>query len=370
MASVKRRPDGKWRARYRDLEGKEHARHFDRKVDAERWLDGVRGELAMGTYVDPNAGRQTFGSYVEEWRAVQVHRDTTAAQVESHLRNHVLPSLGHRPIAAVRPTEVQAFVRGLVEKGLAPSTIEVIYRYVATVFRCAVEDQVIKSTPCRNVKLPKQERKRVVPLEVEVVEQLVDSVPERMRALLVLAAGTGLRQGEAFGLTLDRVDFLRRTVKVDQQLVLLAGAPPRLAPPKTAASYRTVPLPDVVLDELARHLARFPVGESGLVFTNNAGAPLRRNRFSEGVWQPAVRATDAPTGTHFHDLRHFYASLLIRHGESVVVVQSRLGHASATETLDTYSHLWPDSEDRTRTAVDLVLGNLADQPRTASAVQE
>jgi integrase len=64
----------------------------------------------------------------------------------------------------------------------------------------------------------------------------------------------------------------------------------------------------------------------------------------------------APDWVTFHDLRHYYASLLIRHGESVKVVQKRLGHATATETLDTYSHLWPDSEDRTREAVDTVLG--------------
>lgn len=68
----------------------------------------------------------------------------------------------------------------------------------------------------------------------------------------MLAAGTGLRQGEAFGLTVDRVDFLRRELRVDRQLVLLPGAPPVRAPPKTDASYRTVPLPDVVLDALAR----------------------------------------------------------------------------------------------------------------------
>jgi hypothetical protein len=61
----------------------------------------------------------------------------------------------------------------------------------------------------------------------------------------------------------------------------------------------------------------------------------------------------------FHDLRHFYASLLIRAGESVKSVQRRLGHKSAVETLDTYSHLWPDSEDRTREAVDAVLGRPA-----------
>jgi integrase len=91
------------------------------------------------------------------------------------------------------------------------------------------------------------------------------------------------------------------------------------------------------------------------VFTNEAEEPIRRTRFSD-VWRPAVVAAGV-TGARFHDLRHFYASLLIRHGESVKVVQDRLGHASPVETLETYSHLWPDSDDRTRAAVDAVLGS-------------
>jgi integrase len=61
------------------------------------------------------------------------------------------------------------------------------------------------------------------------------------------------------------------------------------------------------------------------------------------------------SGTGMHALRHYCASLLIRFGESVKTVQARLGHASAAETLDTYSHLWPDSDDRTREAIDSVL---------------
>lgn len=85
-------------------------------------------------------------------------------------------------------------------------------------------------------------------------------------------------------------------------------------------------------------------------------ARLRRNRFGE-AWAATVARAGLPKGTHFHDLRHYYASLLIRHGESVKVVQARLGHASAQETLDTYGHLWPDSDARTRTAVDEELGS-------------
>lgn len=72
-------------------------------------------------------------------------------------------------------------------------------------------------------------------------------------------------------------------------------------------------------------------------------------------WRAAVAKAKLPRGTGFHALRHYYASLLIRHG----TVQSRLGHASAVETLDPYSHLWPDSDDRTRDAINSVLGNPA-----------
>jgi integrase len=97
-----------------------------------------------------------------------------------------------------------------------------------------------------------------------------------------------------------------------------------------------------------------------LVFTTELGAPIRRTAFSARVWRPAVRRAGL-SGVTFHSLRHFYASLLIRHGESVKTVQARLGHASAAETLDTHSHLWPDSDDRTRAAVDAVLAPAAEE---------
>jgi integrase len=166
-----------------------------------------------------------------------------------------------------------------------------------------------------------------------------------------------MRQGECLGLTVDRIDFLRRTVEVDRQLVTLPGRAPYLAPPKTAASVRTIPLPQVVVDALAGHLRDFPASRDGLVFTIE-GEPITRQVFGH-LWRPVVKAAGLPTGTGFHSLRHYFASLLIRHGESVKTVQARLGHASAVETLDTYSHLWPDSDDRTREAVDSVLGNPA-----------
>ena len=354
MGYVKRRVrNGQvtWRARYREPDGTERSRSFLKRSDAERWLDSIRGDLAHGNYVDPAGGQRPFGEYAQQWQASRVHRPTTAAQLETHLRRHVLPFFAHRALGAVRRSEIQGWVKGRSEV-LQPATVALVYGYLASIFRAAVGDRLIAASPCQGIALPKRERRRVIPLETTEVLALADQVPDRYRALVLTAAGTGLRQGEAFGLTVSHVDFLGRRLDVAQQLVTLPGRPPFLGPPKTDASRRQVPLPDLVLEALAAHLAAFPTPESQLIFTNDRGGPIRRSHFSESAWRPAVQALDLPAGTGFHALRHYYASLLIRHGESVKVVQARLGHANAAETLDTYSHLWPDSEDTTRAAID------------------
>jgi integrase len=360
MASIARRPDGTYRPRFRDATGKEHARHFKRKVDAQRWLDEMTATMVTGQYVDPAAGRLTVREFAERWRASQVHRPTTAAHVETMLRRHVYPTLGQKSLSSVLPSDVQALVKRL-SLDLAPATVGVVHRILAGIFKTAVRDRRIVASPCEGTKLPKIHRRRVEPMTLEAVQALTEAMPNRYRALVTLAAGTGLRQGEVFGLTVDRVDFLRRQLTVDRQLVTLPDRAPYLAPPKRQASVRVVPLPQVVVDALAAHLAAWPA--DGFIFTTELGTPIRRTAFSDRVWRPAVKRAGL-SGVTPHSLRHFYASLLIRHGESVKTVQARLGHASAAETLDTYSHLWPDSDDRTRAAVDSVLGRVADSVRT------
>ncbi len=102
------------------------------------------------------------------------------------------------------------------------------------------------------------------------------------------------------------------------------------------------------------HLATFGLGKDGLVFTARDKGPVRKTTFNSGPSKTARSKAGADNAT-FHWLRHYYASLLIRYGESVKTVQARLGHATAAETLDTYGHLWPDSDDRTRQAASTAL---------------
>jgi integrase len=364
VASIRKRPDGKYRARYRDTDDKEHARHFDRKVDAQRWLDEVTASVVTGTYVDPKAGKETLRVYAERWREAQVHRPSTAELVEIVLRRHIYPTLGDRPLGSVLPSDVRGLVKAW-STSAAASTVETRYRILAAILRAAVADRRIAATPCVGIKLPRMTGTQVVPLETEVVQALEGAMPPRLRAMVPLAAGTGMRLGEVLGLSVDRVGFLRRTVTVDRQLVTVGGRAPTFGPPKTEASVRTIPLPSVVLDALAAHIAAYPGGQGGLLFTGAMNQPLRRHAFSM-TWARASKAVG--TDATFHDLRHYYASLLIRHGESVKTVQARLGHKTAAETLDTYAHLWPDGDDRTREAVDAVLGG-ANSERVADSLR-
>jgi integrase len=359
MASIAKRQDGKWRARFRGPDGRERSQHFPRKVDAQRWLDMQAASVVTGQWVAPDAGRVLFREYAEWWRESQVHRPSTAAHVETMLRRHAYPVLGDLPLSAILPGTVQAWVKRLTQ-ALAPATVQVVHGLVSSIFRSAVRDRKVAANPCEGTRLPKREVRRVEPLPVEAVAALVEASPESWSAMVVLAAGTGLRNGECLGLTVDRVDFLRRVVVVDRQLLTVQGSRPRFAPPKTAASVRTVPLPSVVVEALAWHVKTHGVGVDDLLFCRDDGEPMRRTGYSAQVWRPTVARAGLASTVRFHDLRHHYASLLIRHGESVKTVQARLGHASVAETLDTYSHLWPDSDDRTREAVDSALGGRLD----------
>lgn len=112
MASIDKRSDGRYRARWREFPGgPQKTRHFDRRLEAQRFLDTVRGDLARGVYIDAAGGRTLFREYAEQWRAAQVHRPSTAQQAETYLRVHAYPTLGHRPLGMIRRSEIQAWVK-------------------------------------------------------------------------------------------------------------------------------------------------------------------------------------------------------------------------------------------------------------------
>ncbi len=358
MASIEKRPDGVWRARYYDETGKQHAKHFGRKVDAKAWLDEVTASVVRGDYVDPKTARTLLRTYAAKWEKVQVGRDSTLSVTDNAVRLHINPAMGDRQIGSIRQSDIQGLVKALESKDLAAGTVRNIYDTAARIFASAVDDRVIPSSPCRRIKLPKDDKGEVVPLTLAQVRALEVGMSD-LGATVIVLAGSGLRIGELLGLDVSDVDFLRRTIRVDRQRAQ-SGA---LTPPKSRSSARTVPVGQTVIDVLAAYL-RAGDRQSGPLFVNALGLPLTYGQWKR-LWKVAAAAAEVEATAHA--LRHFYASALIAGGASVKQVQMVLGHASAVVTLRTYAHLWPGDDDRTRSIIDAVLSPPKDSVRTETA---
>ena len=245
------------------------------KIDAERFLTAVEHRLLSGSYVPPAAGRMRIEDYAAEWTARRRSgwRDATAQRYERELRLHILPKLGDWPLAAVRREHVE---RWAGELRLKPSSVAAVAQTLSALFASAVEDGRLASNPVSGARLPQVDRPPLVPLTGDQVRAFAAGAPEHIRAAVLVAAGTGLRQGELFGLTVDRIDFLRRELRVDQQLWTPRKGPAVLAPPKTQNSYRTIAVSSVVADGLSAHLATFGARPDGLVFHTPPGGMVVR----------------------------------------------------------------------------------------------
>lgn len=366
MASIQKRGNGSWRARYRDAAGKEHARHFPRKIDAQRWLDEVTASVVTGRYVDPKGGKITFAQWFEQWAATQVWATGTKLKAEQAL---AIATFREHQIRSILPSHVQAWVKGMSAR-LAPATVKVYFNIVSSAFRAAVTDKVIAENPCTGAKLPR-ERRREAAMTIPTPEQLgkaLEVAPDWFAPFVSVCAFAGLRLGEAAGLQLADVDFLRRTISVSRQIQGNTKASAEVVPPKHG-SERVVYVADELIQVLALHVQTVGVfGEEQWLF-GSGGTYFNRNSAADR-WRD-VRE-DAGIGEFtLHDLRHFYASGLIADGCDVVTVQRALGHAAPSITLNTYSHLWPTAEDKTRTAgsrlIAAVLVDSADSVRTGEA---
>jgi integrase len=372
MASIKKRPNGQWRARYRDEAGKEHARHFARKVDAQRWLDEVTAAVVTGQYVDPRAGLVTFEQYARTWADRQVWVPKTAVGHRQAVKCTTFRGLELRKI---RASHVEQWVKTMRDgdpteqepRTLASSTIATRFSHVRAVFRAAVRDRLIPADPSEHVVLPRQRRREaamVVPTG-EQVAALIRAGGERFRPFVALCAFAGLRLGEAAAVQVGDVDFLRRTLHVRRQVQLVDRHRVDVRAPKYG-SERDVHLPGELVTMLSQHIAGLADGDSGRwLFQRAEGEPFHQNTVTY-LWRQARKRAEVP-GVRLHDLRHFYASGLIAEGCDVVTVSRALGHSSSTTTLAVYSHLWPSAEDRTRQAAAELMADAlhaADSVRT------
>jgi len=363
MGNIQKRENGRWRARYRDPSGRERARHFDRKIDAERWLVAIESTKHRGEWVDPAMSRITVGDWSTRWLQGQSQlKPQTRQRYRNIMRVQILPEWERVRLSAITHADVVAWVAKLVADGYAGSTVRQVHRVFSLMLDLAVRDGRLPRNPATGVRLPRAAKGEPVFLTHTQVEQLARGCPGYELFVRVLAY-TGMRWGEATAVRVRRVDLVKRRIEVVHTAVELNGEM-AYGTPKTHQR-RSVPVPRSLIDALAQHMAGKDPDD--LVFTTLRGGAMRNHNFRSRVFVPATEQIGMP-GLTPHDLRHTAASLAVQAGANVKAVQRMLGHASAAMTLDVYAGLFNDDLDAVADRLDAAATLArADYLRTAAA---
>lgn len=358
MGSIDRQPNGRWRARYRDGDGRSRSRTFDRKLDAQRFLDDASTDMRRGDWVDPRATRTTFGEWADRWWASTAKlRPTTRRGYWGVLEGHVRPRFGRQRIADVDYMDVETFIADRLNAGLSPKYVRECVSVLSLVLKSAVRSNLRQDNPAAGHHVPV--RRRVLHegdvLTMEQVHRLVLHVRDPYKPAVWLLLLAGLRPAELCGLRVCDLDLDAHLVHVRQTLLPLHAFATEAfqmvaGPPKTPAGVRTIPVPDwlcadvgaLVADRAERRGS--PVTPEEALFQTRYGNALNRDKLRANVIRPALRAAGLPETFRTYDLRHSHASLLIDLGANLLALAQRMGHSDPAVTLRVYGHLFEGTQ--------------------------
>ena len=350
---VDRRPSGQWRARFTDPEGRRRSKSFNTVTDARVWLSGQRTDIVRQDWRAPELASRTVAEYAEAYLARSEIKESTRALYESVWANHLEKEWGPIKVGNATPTNVRAW-HAMAGKSLRPTALAQAYRLLRGILNVAVQDDVLKSNPCRIksagvVKPAVAARSLTVPEVLAIAEE----IPPRYKALVMVLAFGGLRFGEATALRRRDVSDARLTVERTCRYIHGAWT---VGPPKTEAGRRTVTLPGSVATLLETHLADFVADDpDALVFGTASGQFVQNHNFG-ATFSRAVKRCGLPH-TRVHWLRHTGATLAASTGATTKELMHRLGHASSAAAL-VYQHAVSERDGEIARALDaMVTGN-------------
>jgi integrase len=363
--SITKRKDGRWMARYTGYtaNGPKRRHIYGRtRQEVAAKLAKAMSERDGGIELDPSS--VTVNEYLQRWLNDSVKgsvRPITFESYERLVRVHMVPALGRIKLKALSPAHLQGFYRDRLDAGLSPCTVQRLHAVIHRALKQALRWGLVPRNVSEAVDPPKAQRKEIRPLTPEQVRTLLKTAEgDRLEALYVLAITTGLRQGELFGLGWEDVDLAAGRLSVRRTLTTPKGGR-RLGPPKRSKSRRNVKLTARAVEALTAHRERQveereKLGElwqdHGFVFTTLVGMPLNRHNFFRRCFKPMLKKAGLPHTVRFHDLRHTCATLLLSKNVNPKIVQELLGHANISQTMDTYSHVLPDMQERAAPAME------------------
>lgn len=303
--------------------------------------------------------RVGFADYFAEWiesyagRTARGFSESTRPEYRRPIEQHAIPKWRGWRLAEVEPADVRDLFGDMRRSGTSTSQIKKLRAALSAMFATAVEDGAIRSNPVRGVRVPPSpddgvEQEGAKALTREELWLFLDVVPAEWRLFMEFLAHTGLRIGEAIGLTWAHLSLGERPhVKVREQIY--RGERKRL---KSNNGRRDVPLSPGMAADLLAHRRDAYGGEDAPVFRSTTGGALRPSNVYGRVVAPAAKAVgltvevdDGKGGKRlrsavsFHTFRHTCASLLFEAGRNVRQVAEWLGHADPSFTLRTYVHL-------------------------------
>ncbi|HEX6488997.1 MAG TPA: site-specific integrase [Candidatus Dormibacteraeota bacterium] len=362
--SVYPRSDGRWGATVRLANGRRHTVYAKTRLEAKRRLRELIDQREAGILVG-NA-RQKTADYLERWLE-EIARPSVRGSTYIGYRRHihrVLPRIGHLRLLELSPAHIQSTYRELLAEGLSATTVRHIHAVLHRAFKQAVLWGLLLRNPTDAVSRPRTARFEIKTLSADEVRQFLDANREdRLYALWLLMATTGLRRGEAIAVGWADLDQATSRLSIHRALRRHPHAGLVFEEPKTRHSRRTIQLSALAVAAIANHrrrqleerLAAGPYWQDcGLIFSSTEGTPLDPHNVYV-AFQRALQRTKSPR-MRLHDLRHTAATLMLGRGVHPKLVQDMLGHSTISLTMDTYSHVTPPMQGEVASQMDELLG--------------
>lgn len=342
----RKRPDGRWEARYYDAIGK-------RKTVYAKTRKEVAGKLAQGLATKDDVPefkpttftvREFFGQYDEVARDTMKRRSLETYR--SIARKHLLPALGSSKLRDLNREQVQRMYTRKRDAGLSPARIRRIHGVLSSALNMAVKWRYIERNVCREVSPPRVPAPEVRPLSLDEARRFLAAAEgDRLEALYVLGLTSGARWGELTGLFWSDLQLDRKVMHVQRSIIKGKGGY-SFDTPKTNGSRRSVGLTRRAVEALERHRERQqaegqPVEGDTLVFANTVGNPVNHSHFRRNQFKPLLQRAGLPDTTWHAATRHTCCCILLLEGVNPKSVAMQMGWSSVAFMLENYARFLP-----------------------------
>ncbi|MBM7571564.1 site-specific integrase [Aquibacillus albus] len=360
--SYKKNPDGTWSFRVNiginPKTGKRIQKYksgFRTKKDAQNEATRILLEVNDGTFFEESP--EQFNVYISRWFNTSYKRSVEESTATSRwylIDKHLIPAFYHRKLNEISPFEIDSFYADKIDNGYSPAYIRQMHNVLNQSFQQAVKWRLIKNNPVQDTSPPKVRNKEKQVWNVDQVNHFIKVIDNHHTKIpYVLAIYTGMRRGEILGLKWSDVDLDKGKINIKRSLCFISKKGLTFKEPKTSKSKRQISISKQLIKMLMNHKeyreglqVKFGIAyvDNDMVVSTDDGKPMDPRNLLRQFYLHMEKAKLPKLS--FHDLRHTHATILMQIGENPKVVSERLGHSRVGITLDLYSHVSDDLQER------------------------